>query len=179
MERPRQRVAIDIVGPLERTRRGNRYVLTLMDFATKYPEAVPLHRIDAPTICQELLTIFSRYGLPEQILSDRGSNFLARVTQELLRKLDIAHLKTSPYHPQSNGMLERFHSTLKQMLRKTCLEIREWDTWISYLLFAYRETPHSTTGFSPFELMFGRDVRGPLTVLGSYGRVSHSQWWNL
>lgn len=148
---------IIIVGPLERTHKGNRYLLTVMDFATRFPEAIPLRRIDAATVC-ELLTLFSRYGLPQELLSDRGGNF----TEELLQKLNIQHLKTSPYHPQSNGMLERFHGVLKQTLRKTQDQATQW---LPFVLFAYRETPHSSTGFSPFELTFGREIRRPLSIV--------------
>ena len=114
---------IDIVGPLERTK-GGSFVL-----------GTPLKRIDAPTICEELLTCrMNSYQ------TARGSNFLAKVMQVLLDMLKISHLKTSLYHPQSNGMLElliRFHATLKSMLRKTCPEPKEWDRWLPYLLFAY------------------------------------------
>ena len=87
-----------------------------MDFATRYPEAVPLRKIDADTVADALCQTFSRFGLPDELLSDRGSNFLSKVLTALLNMLKIAHLKTSPYHPQSNGMLERFHGTLKAML---------------------------------------------------------------
>ena len=165
IEEPWQRVAIDIVGPLQRTDRGHRYILTIMDFGTRYPEAVPLKRIDAPTVCEELMTVFTRFGFPQEILSDRGSNFTSKVTKALLEQIKVSHLKTSPYHPQSNGMLERFHATLKSMLRKTCPQPKEWDKWLPYLLFAYQESPHSATGFSPFELLFGREVRGPLMIV--------------
>ena len=165
VDEPWKRIAIDIVGPLQRTKKGHKYLLTVMDFATRFPEAIALKRIDAPTICEELLQIFSRYGLPKELLSDRGTNFTAKLTEELLKKLNIKHLKASPYHPQSNGMLERFHGVLKQMLRKTCDQPTQWDVWLPFVLFAYRESIHASTGFSPFELMFGRDIRGPLAIL--------------
>lgn len=165
VDQPWRRVAIDIVGPLERSHTGNKYILTIMDFSTRYPEAVPLKKTDADTVADALCQTFSRFGLPDELLSDRGSNFLSKVVTALLDMLKIVHLRTSPYHPQSNGMLERFHGTLKAMIRKTCPEPKEWDKWLPYLLFAYREAPHTATGFSPFELLFGRDVRGPLAVV--------------
>ena len=162
---PFRRVAMDLVGPLQRTPRGNKYVLTLMDFATRYPEAVPLKKIDARTVADALCQIFSRMGIPAEVLSDRGANFLSSVMKTLFQMLGVAHIKTSPYHPQTDGMLERFHGTLKAMLRKTCPVAKDWDQWLPYLCFAFRDAPHSATGFSPFELLFGRDVRGPLTLL--------------
>ena len=162
---PFQRVAIDIVGPLPRTKRGNKYVLTIMDHATRYPEAVPLKRIDAATVAEELCTVFTRLGLPSEILSDQGSNFLSDLMTQVTEILGITRLKTSPYHPQTNGMLERFHLTLKSMVRKTADDKREWDTCLPYVCFAFRDAIHSSTGFTPFQLLFGRDVRGPLSLI--------------
>lgn len=86
-----------------------------------------------------------------------------RVVNDLLA---IKHLSTTPYHPICNGVVERFNGTLKQMLRKLSHEPpRSWDRYLAPLLFAYREVPQSSLGFSPFELIYGRHVRDPLTVL--------------
>ena len=80
--------------------------------------------------------------------------------------LHIHSIKTTPYHPQTDGLVERFNQTLKSMLQKTATkEGRDWDKMISYLLFAYREVPQSSTEFSPFELLYDKSVRGPLDVL--------------
>ena len=86
--------------------------------------------------------------------------------------LGIHHIKTSPYHPQTDGMVEKFNGTLKNMIKKTTDDPKDWDKLLPYLLFAYREAPHATLGFSPFELLYGRDVRGPLDVMKEQ-RVSH------
>ena len=149
------RITMDIVGPLQRSHLGNKYVLTLMDYATKYPEAIPLKRIDTKTVADALVQVFARLGIPHELLTDQGSNFTSGLMKELLRMLGIKHLKTSPYHPQSDGMVERFNGTLKTMLRKNCDDPKD----------CYCEAPHSTTGFSPFELLYGRHVRGPLDVM--------------
>ena len=174
---PFRRVAIDIVGPLNRTKKGNKFILTLMDFATRYPEAVPLKRIDARTVAEALCEIFSRLGIPEEILSDQGSNFTSKLMQEIFNLLNIKHIRTSPYHPQTDGMLERFHGTLKSMMRKSCPNQKQWDEWLPYTLFAYRDATHAATGFSPFELLFGRQARGPLTLVKEQwtGRSNLSQ----
>ena len=79
--------------------------------------------------------------------------------------LEIKRIRTSPYHPESDGMLERWHASMKSMIKKTELDHRDWDKCLKYMLFAYRSTPHSVTVFSPFELIYGRDVRGPLELL--------------
>ena len=163
---PFSRVAMDLMGPLPRSRSGNRYVLVLCDYATRYPEAVPLKNIDAETVAEELIHVFSRVGLPEEILTDQGSNFQSQLLQELYQLLHVRAIRTSPYHPQTDGLVERFNQTLKSMLRKCAREEgKDWDRMIPFLLFAYREVPQESTGFSPFELLYGRDVRGPLDVL--------------
>lgn len=93
---------------------------------------MPLRRVGAQTVCEQLLTIFAHYGIPDELymLSDHGSNFMTHLTEELLKKLGVHHLRTSPYHPQSkfNGALERFHRTMKQMIRKLCVHAKDWDT---------------------------------------------------
>ena len=163
---PFERIAMDIVGPLPRSRAGHRYVLVVCDYATKYPEAVPLKSIDAECIADELVKIFARMGIPKEILTDQGSNFTSQLLAEVYHLLHVKALRTSPYHPQTDGLVERFNKTLKEMLHKSAVEDgKDWDRLVPYVLFAYREVPHESTGFSPFELMYGRDVRGPLDVL--------------
>ena len=166
VDEPFSRVAMDLVGPLPRSRSGNRYVLVMCDYATRYPEAVPLRNIDAEMIAEELVKIFARMGIPQEILTDQGSNFQSQLLQELYHLLRVSAIRTSPYHPQTDGLVERFNQTLKSMLRKCAAEEgKDWDKTILFLLFAYREVPQESTGFSPFELLCGRDVRGPLDVL--------------
>ena len=166
MDEPFSRIAMDIIGPLPRSRAGHRYVLVVCDYATRYPEAVALRTIDAEAVAEELVKIFSRVGIPKEILTDQGSNFTSQLLVEVYRLLHVNAIRTSPYHPQTDGVVERFNQTLKGMLRKTaCEEGKDWDRYIPYVLFAYREVPQETTGFSPFELLYGREVRGPLDVL--------------
>ena len=163
---PFSRIAMDIVGPLPKSRKGNRYLLVICDYATRYPEAIPLRSIDAEHIAEELLVVFSRVGVPKEILTDQGSNFTSQLLTELYRLLHVHPIRTSPYHPQTDGLVERFNQTLKSMLRKVATsEGKDWDKMVPYLLFAYREVPQASTGFSPFELLYGRNVRGPLDVL--------------
>ena len=105
--------------------------------------------------------------MPEEILSDQGSNFMSSLMKKVTELLQIHQLKTSPYHPQTDGMLECFHSTLKGMMRKTCKANKDWDEYIPYVCFAFRDSVHTATGFTPFQLLFGRDVHGPLSLLKS------------
>ena len=162
---PFERVAIDIVGPLPMTARKKRFILTIMDMATRYPEAKALRRVDTQAILKPLINFFSRFGFPAEILSDRGSNFTSKLMKEVTKRLKIEQVLASPYHPESNGALERWHSTLKAMMRKSGKGRTEWDQLLPMLLFAYREAVHEATGFSPFHLLFGREVRGPLDIV--------------
>ena len=122
--------------------------------------------VDAEKVAMELVKVFARVGVPGEILTDQGSNFTSQLLEELYRMLHIQPIRTSPYHPQTDGLVEHFNQTLKAMLRKVHIqEGQDWDQLLPYVLFAYREIPQSTTGFSPFELLYGREVRGPLDVL--------------
>ena len=166
IEEPFKRIAMDIVGPLERTHAGNRYILVVCDYATRYPEAMALKSIDAESVAVKLVELMSRVGIPEEILTDQGSNFMSQLLAETYRMLGVHPIRTSPYHPQTDGLVERFNGTLKKMLKRCAGEDpRDWDALLPYLLFAYREVPQESTGFSPFELLYGRAVRGPLDVL--------------
>lgn len=163
---PFQKVAIDIVGPLQLSRNKNRYILTLIDVATRWPEAIPLKFVTTQDIHEALLTIFARMGFPEIILSDNGPQFSSDLYDKVCELFNIKIQRSSIYHPQSNGMVERFNGTLKQMLMKVSNEEPEnWDRFLPAILFAYREVPNETTSFSPYELMFGRKVRGPMAIL--------------
>ena len=164
---PFAKVALDIVGPLPRTKKGNKYLLTMICLFTKFPVAIPVRRIDNETILNAMVEVFATYGIPHEILTDQGSVFCSRLTRAFCKLLNIDKVRTSPYHPQSNGSLERWHACLKSMLRKAGKNLKEWDCTLKYLLMAYRDSPHSVTGFSPFSLMFGREARGPLELLRS------------
>ena len=166
VEEPFSRVIVDCVGPLPRTKAGNQYLLTIMCASTRFPEAIPLRNIKAKNIVRSLIKFFTLVGLPRSIQSDQGSNFMSSLFQQVMYQLGIKQFKSSAYHPESQGVLERFHQTLKNMMRIYCLkEEKEWDEGVHLLLFAVRESVQGSLGFSPFELLFGRVVHGPLKLL--------------
>ena len=118
---PFKRVAVDLIGPIEpASEAGHRYILTLVDYATRYPEAVPLKRIDTETVAEALVDIFSRLGVPEEILSDQGTPFISDWMKEVCRLLGVIQSTTTPYHPMCNGLVEKFNGTLKKMLKRLC-----------------------------------------------------------
>ena len=164
---PFKRIAVDIVGPIKPpSDSGHRYILTMIDYATRYPEAIPLKTIDTISVAEAMLEMYSRVGFPEEVLSDRGSNFTSDMMKEISRLISVRRLTTTPYHPMCNGLCERFNGVLKTILRKLTSERpKDWHRYLPAVLFAYREVPNESTGFSPFELLYGRDVRGPMSIL--------------
>ena len=164
---PFQHILIDIVGPLPKSTGGVEYILTIMDRISRYPEAIPLKSITSPVIVKHLVDFFSRYGLPMSIQSDQGSNFTSRHFKDQMKAFGIQHIVSTPYHPESQGAIERFHQTLKSMIKKYCIDnVSAWAKNLPFLLFAIRSAPNDSLGFSPFQLIFGHQVRGPLEVLG-------------
>ncbi len=141
-------------------------MLFVTDYATRYPELFPLKSIKVKYVATCLVQLFSRVGFLSEILTDQGTNFMSTLLKQVYKLLGIKSLRTTPYHPQTDGLTERFNQTLKQMLRKfVCDSGNDWDQWLPYLLFAYREVPQSSIVFSPFELLNGHEVRGPLALL--------------
>ena len=133
---PFSHVIIDCVGPLPKTKKGNQYLLTIMCGSTRFPEAIPLRNIKTPQIVRALVKFFTLFGLPRAVQSDQGSNFMSGLFQEVMFQLGISQLTSSAYHPQSQGALERFHQTLKSMIRAYCFqEGKDWDEGIPLLLF--------------------------------------------
>lgn len=151
---------VDCVRPLPKTKAGNQYLCTIMCRATGFSEAVPLRKIMAPVILKMLTKFFSTFGLPRVVQTDQGTNFLSRVFTQTLKSLSIEHRVSSAYHPESQGALERFHQTLKTMLRKFCMETsKDWDEGIPLVLFAYVRVCRNRSVFSPAEMVFGHTVK--------------------
>ena len=167
IDTPFKRVAVDIVGPVEpRSDKKSRYILTMIDYATRYPEAVALPSIETERVAEALIAMFSRVGIPSEMLMEHESRVTIEVMNEVSRLLSLQQLTTIPYRPYSKGPVERFHAMLKRVLLTMCAERpNDWDKYLPALLFAVREIPQESLGFSPFELLYGRNVRGPMQIL--------------
>ena len=125
-----------------------------------------LRNIKTKTIVKALVKFFIFVGLPRSVQSDQGSNFMSGIFQQVMHELGIKQYKSSAYHPESQGALERFHQTMKIMTRSFCFDMeKDLDEGIYLLLFAVRESVQESLRFSPFELVFGHTVRGPLKLL--------------
>ena len=163
---PLDRLGIDIMGPLPTTTRGNRYLFVICDYFTRWVEAFPLPDQKAETVAQVLVHEFiCRFGAPLEIHSDQGRNFESSLFQEVCRLLRVRKTRSTPYHPSSNGLVERFNRTLASLLRSYIEEHQEeWDVQVPILTCAYRSTSHPSTGFTPNYLMLGREVMTPVDL---------------
>jgi len=133
--------------------------------STRWPEAVALRSITAKSVAEAALDIFSRMGLPHQILTDHGAQFTGALMRQLTTMLHFDHIHTTAYHPQSNGVLERLHSTLEAIIGKARSSGLVWVKQLPFVLFALRQSPNRSLGFSPYELVYGQHVRTPLDVI--------------
>ncbi|GFT98290.1 retrovirus-related Pol polyprotein from transposon 412 [Trichonephila clavipes] len=167
---PFECIAFDILGPLPRTASGNKYLLVLIDYFTKWPEVYPIPDQEAPTVAEAVVQHWiSRYGVPLQLHSDQGRNFVSAVLKGVCELLGIDKTKTTPLHPKSDGMVERFNRTiLNNLSLMVSKNQQDWDQKVPLFLLAYRSAVHETTGYSPSQMLFGRDLRLPCDLL--FGR---------
>ncbi|BHF72626.1 hypothetical protein SprV_0401569400 [Sparganum proliferum] len=167
-ERPWSCVHIDFAGPLN----GGSYLI-LVDAYSKWPEITPLNPATASATIAFLRRIFSQHGLPEVLVSDNDSQFTSSSFEDFCRPHNIQHLRSPPYHPQSNGQAERYVDTFKRALFKARGE-GTTDEIFQAFLFSYRTTPNpaSPGGVSPAESLMGRKLRTTFHALVPTGAQS-------
>ena len=177
---PLQRVAMDILGPLERSSDDNQYILVIVDYFTKYAEALPMKNQTAQECARCFVEGFvSRYGIPQQLHSDQGTQFESSLFQEMCKLLGLRKTRTTPGYAPSDGLSERTIRTIKEVLAKIAAENpRDWDTYLQLAMAAYRSTVHRATGETPNRLMFGREVITPVSLLapGVPGKNEVNDW---
>jgi transposase InsO family protein len=163
---PLELVCMDFMS-LETSKGGFQYILVVTDHFTRFVQAFPTKNMTAKTTAQCLFEGFIvRYGFPSRIHSDQGANFESSLIKELCQLAGIVKSRTTPYHPMGNGQTERFNRTLLNMLGTLeSIEKCDWKAHVAPLVHAYNCTPHESTGFSPFFLMFGRHPRLPVDVM--------------
>nr|VZI14049.1 unnamed protein product [Spirometra erinaceieuropaei] len=162
---PNQRLGVDIVGPFPQSRKGNRYLLVMVDFFTKWAEAAPLPDQTTATVAEAIMSTWvARFGVPDVIHSDQGANFESLLVHELCSRLGIQKTRTTAYPPQGNGQTERTNKSILSLLRAFIDSANNdiWDTLIPHCLLSYRSTIHKSTGFTPAMLTYGRELQLPL-----------------
>ena len=164
---PFEKVSWDITGPLPLTVNGNRYILVVTDLFTKWVEAFRIQATDSQTLASVFVKeIVCHYGIPTVLHSDQGANLTSALITNMCQLLGIERTRTTAYHPQGNGQVERFNRTLKMMLSKVVTENQsDWDVHLPTQLMAYCTAIHESTGFSPFRVLFGQSPTLPVDLL--------------
>ena len=161
---PFEKWALDFIGPINPPSQGKKYILVCTDYVTKWVEAKPLPRATEQTVVNFLFEeIFVRFGVPREIVTDQGAQFTSKLVQEIAEKYKIKHRKSTPYHPQANGQVESTNKTLEGIITKTVqMHRKDWSAKLTEALWAYRITWKNSTGFSPYQLVYGKQVLLPI-----------------
>jgi hypothetical protein len=157
-------LAIDAVGPLPRSIDNKMYIITIIDHYSKYLEAIPVPNIKSQTVIKVLDDYFSKFGISKIVLSDNGSNFTSQELEKYFKDMNIEHRKSSVYYPQSNGLIERVHRTLKESITALTEKVFNWTKNLLIFKLYYNNSKHLATLYTPAEVFFGRSLRLPLNV---------------
>ncbi|KAJ8349026.1 hypothetical protein SKAU_G00276150 [Synaphobranchus kaupii] len=164
---PMERVGVDVLGPFPVTDSGNRYILVAMDYFTKWPEAFAVPDQSAATTAERLVEeMFTRFGAPSELHSDQGRNIESQLLAEVCKRLGVTKTRTTPLHPQSDGLVEQFNRTLATQLAILASQHqRDWDRHLPLVLWAYRSAVQESSQLTPAALMFGRELRTPVDLV--------------
>ncbi|KAJ8034491.1 hypothetical protein HOLleu_21353 [Holothuria leucospilota] len=167
-EGPWEDLAVDLCGPFP----SGEYIIVLTDYYSRWPEATVLHSITSQTIINWLNHVFSSHGYPKSITCDNGAQFVSKEFCTYLSDHGIHHRRVTPYWPQANGQVERMNKVFLKLIRASVVEGKDWRKELTNFLLIYRSSPHITTGLSPAEMLFKRQIR---TKLPQVGKMSVSQ----
>lgn len=158
---------MDLLGPFPRSSSGNRWIIVATDYLTRYAETKAMTHGTAVEVAKFFVeNIVLRHGAPKTVITDRGTAFTGRLTQEILQLSHTAHRRTTAYHPQTNGLTERLNKTLADMISMYIdVEHKTWDEILPYVTFAYNTAVQETTGFTPFRLLHGRNASTMLDAM--------------
>ena len=173
---PTQIMVVDLVGPLPESDKGNCYIMVVGDYFSRWMEAIPIPNQEACTMAERLVDeVFMSFSAPEQLQSDQGRQFESQLLSEVCKLLHIHKTRTTPYHPQSDVLVERFNRTMLSMLA-TCVKNNPLDLerHLRKLCMAYNTSVQASTGYTSFFLMFGRQARIPADVM--YGTPNSTNY---
>ena len=165
--KPLQLITIDIVGPLPVSKEGNVYILVICCHFSKWVKLYAINNTTSDTIAKLILKFMLIFGLCINILSDLGTNFQAELLRKIYELLDVNQLRTTAYHPECDGLTERFNRTLKTLISCFVNEHQnDWDELLPYLAFAYNTSTHATTNHTAYEVMLGSSGVARLSRIG-------------
>ena len=160
---PNQRIHADLFGPLRTSGNSKKFILCMTDAFTKYVELVALGNKEAPTVATAIFERwFCRFGIPLEVVTDQGSEFCARLTEDLFKLMQTSHLKTTAYHPQCNSQAEVANKTIAKYLASFVSDSTlDWEDYLAPLMFSYNTSFHRSIKTCPFNLTFGMEARHP------------------
>ncbi|CAA7030134.1 unnamed protein product [Microthlaspi erraticum] len=173
------------MGPFKPSSNGHNYILVVVDYVSKWIEAIPCPACDAKVVIKLFRTIiFPRYGIPRVVISDGGSHFINKVFEKLMKSYGVKHKVATPYHPQTSGQVEVSNRQVKAKLEKTVRFTRkDWSTRLDEALWAYRTAYKTPIGRSPFNLLYGKECHLPVEVFWSIlehmGHEEHGGTWHM
>lgn len=169
-ERPFDFVAIDVVGPLPRAENGDRYILSILDHFSRYLEMVAIPDQTSETVAAALVRRWIlKYGVPDVILSDQGTNFMSELFSQVCKLLRIKRLRTSPSHPETNGRIERVHRSIAKIISHYVNSRHtDWNEWLPYAVSAYNSSEHTSVGYTPHQVVFGNAMRSPFECVARH-----------
>ena len=182
VKEPFELVGWDITGPFPTSKTGNKYILVMTEYLTRWCEAIALPDVTTVTIAQALLKkIILQHSCLKQILSDQRKQFRSEVLEALTKQLGITQLFSSPYHPQTNGFIERLNRTIKQIIATFVDPLHEeWDSILPFAVHAYNTSVQASTRISPFRALYGRDPTFPPDIKTENSSIAHkdaAEWW--
>ena len=175
---PFERVHMDLVGPLNESEIGSKYILTVIDVLTRFLIAVPIINKTAAVVANAFFTyVVCAHGVPNVVVTDQGTEFINEIFRGVAQKLGLKHLKTTPFNPSANGVIERPHSTLINIMRTLVQDNRSiWDEMLPIAVYAYNTAYHRTIRDSPFYLLYFRD---PMTPYSTIIEENPMPWYNI
>jgi hypothetical protein len=161
---PFEKWALDFIGPINPPSKGKQYILVCTDYVTKWVEAKALVRATEQLVVKFLFEeIFVRFGVPREIVTDQGAQFTSKMVKDLASKYQIKHRKSTPYHPQANGQVESTNKNLEAIVTKIVQTHRkDWSDKLQEALWAYKITYKASIGFTPYQLVYGKQVLLPI-----------------
>ena len=170
---PWRKIAIDIAGEFQVAPSHQRFLVVVVDLHSKWPEVMMCGTVTTTNVIEFLTSLFSRFGLVDEIISDNGRQFVSAEFQQFLSNLGIKHRCTALYNPQANGAVERFNRVLKDGIKAGMADGCSFAQSIKQTLASYRSTPHATTGVSPAKLLYSFDMNMPLMRMRPSGQSIH------